>query len=564
MPRPDRDRDPERNRERERRPSRPAKSHTRPRASHKEKVTPHGTPERRSAHASPRTPDRRSAQRTSKAAKHTSSSTSGTERSSNVLSLDSLAKLDALNEKSPREKTRTRSDERRWKEREKEKVVTGRVIKERGKHRRRSGGEKRRIVSGPLAEEGRVRKRGGYISEKGEGRRRFGKKFWIIALIVGSIIVILIAVVAVVVGKKKSGAGGDGDPKNSNLAGVSESDIPTAAKGGYLDPFTWYDTADFNVTYTNQTVGGLPVMGLNSDWDDSKQANDNVPALNKPWTYGKMPIRGVNLGGWLSIEPFITPSFFKSYNGNQGIVDEWTLTTQLGPTEAAKTLEKHYSSFINAQSFKDIQDAGFDHVRIPFSYWAVTTYDRDPYVAKISWRYLLRAIEYARQAGLRVNLDLHAVPGSQNGWNHSGRQGAIGWLNGTDGDLNAQRSIDIHKQLSAFFAQSRYANVIAFYGLVNEPKMIALPTDDVLAWTTKAVAAVRANGIKQNIVVGDGFLGLSKWQGKLSDTKGLVLDSHPYTIFDPNLVVFTHQKKISYACKSWGSQMKASMDTDSG
>ena len=555
MPRPDPDR-----------PNRPPKSHTRPKTERKEKVTPRGTPERRGNQASPRTPDRRSNQR---ASKHTSASTS--ERSSNVLSIDSLAKLDALNEKD----TVVREKELVADRKAKEKVVTGRVLKDRGKHRRRSGGHghggKRRVVSGPLAEEGRVlRRRGGYGS-KDAGKRRFGKKFWWIVLISVSILVIIIAVAAVMVGKKgKSGAGAGGgsdsggDPANSNLAGISESDIPTAAKGSYLDPFTWYDTTDFNVTYTNETVGGLPVMGLNSSWDDSGQANDNVPALNKKWAYGTMPIRGVNLGGWLSIEPFITPSFFNSYKQNQGIIDEWTLTTILGPSQAAKTLEKHYALFINAQSFKDIQAAGFDHIRIPFSYWAVTTYSGDPYVPKISWRYLLRAIEYARACGLRVNLDLHAVPGSQNGWNHSGRQGDIGWLNGTDGSLNGQRSLDIHDQLSAFFSQPRYANIIAIYGLVNEPKMIALPTQSVLDWTTKAVAVVRKNGIKQNIAIGDGFLGLPKWQGKLEGVSGLILDSHPYTIFDPNLIVFPHQKKIQYACTSWSSQMKASMNTASG
>jgi aryl-phospho-beta-D-glucosidase BglC (GH1 family) len=42
----------------------------------------------------------------------------------------------------------------------------------------------------------------------------------------------------------------------------------------------------------------------------------------------------------------------------------------------------------------------------------------DPYVEKVGWRYLLRALEWAREMGLRVNLVLHAAPGSQNGWNH--------------------------------------------------------------------------------------------------------------------------------------------------
>lgn len=493
------------------------------------------------------------------------------------MSSNALAQLDALNEKTKVTPVKVKErvyTEQGYSERRstKEKVVTGRVAKEKVKHRRRSDGRhERRRVSGPLAEEGRAsrRRRGGYIdADDNAGRRKYGKKFW---LILGIILLLLITiiVVAVIVTKKKSGGAGSsssggGSPDNSNLDGMSEDDIPTSAKNTILDPFIWYDTKDFNVTFTNETVGGLPVMGLNSTWNDTTQANSNVPELDKSWAYGKMPIRGINLGGWLSLEPFITPSLFNTYKANQGIVDEWTLSKQLGPSQAAQVLEKHYSTFITEQDFVDIQAAGFDHVRIPYSYWAVTTYGDDPYVPKISWRYLLRGIEYARKCGLRVDLDLHALPGSQNGWNHSGRQGSVGWLNGTDGDLNAQRSLDLHTQLSTFFAQPRYANVITIYGLVNEPKMISLPIADVVNWTTVAVQTVRQGGMKQTIAFGDGFLGLDKWQGQLQGIQGLVLDAHEYTIFDPNMIDMPHQKKLQYACTGWTQQMGISMSTTTG
>lgn len=499
------------------------------------------------------------------------------QRSSNVLSIDSLAKLDALNEKGRWETVCEREKQER---RGKEKVVAGRVMKERGKHGRRKEDvrkEKRRVVSGPLAEEGKVgRRRGGYISslsDDDDGRKR--RKLW---LAVGSLVLLLAILipVGIVISRKKGGNAGKGaggssggvtsgdNPSNSNLGSISETDIPTSAKGSVLDPFTWYDTTDFNITYTSETVGGLSVMGLNSTWNDTTQANEYVPALDKNWAYGQMPIRGVNLGGWLSIEPFITPSLFSSYKANQGIVDEYTLTKELGPSQAAKLLEKHYARFMNEQTFKDVQDAGFDHVRIPFSYWAIITYPGDPYVPKISWRYLLRGIEYARKYGLRVNLDLHALPGSQNGWNHSGRQGAIEWLNGPDGALNAQRSLDLHTQLSTFFAQPRYKNVVAIYGLVNEPRMSALSIEAVLAWTTSAVGIVRKSGVRQLIAFGDGFLGLPKWQGKLQGLDRLVLDAHQYVIFNPDQIAFTHQKKIQYACSGWSSQMEQSIDTSTG
>ena len=305
-------------------------------------------------------------------------------------------------------------------------------------------------------------------------------------------------------------------------------------------------------------------MGLNSTWDDSTQANPNVPPLDRSWSYGSMPIRGVNVGGWLSIEPFITPSLFQTFNSSANVVDEWTLTSTLGPDQAKETIEQHYSSFVNAQTFSDIRAAGFDHVRIPFSYWAVTTYEGDPYVPKVSWRYLLRGIEYCRWNGLRVNLDLHGVPGSQNGWNHSGRQGVIGWLNGTDGDLNAQRTIDIHNQLSTFFAQPRYKNIIQLYGLVNEPRMIVLDTTKVINWTANAISTVRGNNITCTIVFSDGFLGLDNWQGKFQGLDNLLLDAHQYVIFNDGQIAMSHSDKLNFACAGWSAQMQSSENTATG
>lgn len=482
--------------------------------------------------------------------------------SSNVLSVDSLAKLNAENEKTGSGEIIKVTEKPR-----KEKTVAGGEVKERVKHRREEDRgrrkKKKRVVSGAILEEGNGR-RGGFISPD-EGRPKVSRACWLIIGLVLLLLAILIPV-GVYLGSKNS-KNTDAAPTSSvgsNNGDLNGVNVPTSAKGSYLDPFTWLDTKDFNVTYTNETVGGLPIIGLNSKWDDTAKANDYVPGLNGKFAYGTMPIRGVNLGGWLSIEPFISPSMFNTYDQKLGIVDEYTLTQHLGTEQAAQTLEKHYSTFINEQTFKDVQAAGFDHVRIPFSYWAVTTYPGDPYVPKISWRYLLRGIEYARKYGLRVNLDLHAVPGSQNGWNHSGRQGAIGWLNGTDGQLNGQRSLDLHDQLSTFFAQPRYKNVIAIYGLVNEPKMTVLPVASVLSWTTSAIQIVRKNGITQTIAFGDGFLGLPNWQGKLQGIDGLVMDAHQYVIFNVDQIGFSHQTKLNFACSGWAGQMKQSINTATG
>ncbi|RCI15882.1 hypothetical protein L249_2717 [Ophiocordyceps polyrhachis-furcata BCC 54312] len=419
----------------------------------------------------------------------------------------------------------------------------------------------RRVASGAAMEEGRAKRLGGDSSEdsfdkldshRRRRKRKSRKKLWIL-LGCSVVIVIIIIVVAVVVSKNKGGGG------DSSLEGKDRDSIPAQRRNTYLDPWSWQTTTDFNVTFTEDTVGGLPVMGLFTEWDDSARANDQVPPLKEAWgSYGKRPARGVNLGGWLTLEPFITPSLFR----RDGIIDEWSLCRQLGPSAAAKTLEEHYATFVTEDTFKAMAAAGLDHVRIPFSYWAVEVYQGDPYVFRTSWRYLLRGIEWARRHGLRVNLDLHGLPGSQNGWNHSGRSGVIGWLNGTDGALNGRRSLEIHDRLSRFFAQARYRNVISHYGLVNEPKMTFLAVNDVVTWTRSAYETVRRNGIDALVVFGDGFMGLEKWKGLMPSE--MVLDVHQYLIFNENQIDFSHRRKVQYACAGWSQQADLSMDPNRG
>ncbi|PHH53642.1 putative glucan 1,3-beta-glucosidase D [Ceratocystis fimbriata CBS 114723] len=350
----------------------------------------------------------------------------------------------------------------------------------------------------------------------------------------------------------------DEEDDSNNSEGNSTScsrirNIPKDVVGTYLDMTKWMDTTDFNCTWTDATVGNLSLAGLNSTWSDNTRANDRVPPLNTSWgSYMDRPIRGVNVGGWLNLEPFMTPSLF-DYSKDLGINDEYTLLKHLGPEKGREVLEKHYSTFITEDDFAAIAAAGLDHVRIPFSYWAVATYEGDPYIKGVSWRYLLRGIEWARKHGLRVKLDLHGLPGSQNGWNHSGRAGNITWLlNGTESAmLNRKRSLDIHKQLSAFFAQERYRNVVAFYGLVNEPGA-SIPTDDLVSWTKEAYDIVSGAGYTGTQVYSDGIRDVNSWSGLFEGYgDSLSIDTHIYIIFTQPLLNKTRAEKVDFACTKW-------------
>ncbi|PUU78652.1 glycoside hydrolase superfamily [Tuber borchii] len=108
------------------------------------------------------------------------------------------------------------------------------------------------------------------------------------------------------------------------------------------------------------------------------------------------------------------------------VMGEFILRKYYGPSNAAKTIERHYASFIDEKAFQEMVDVGLDLVLIPFSHWATITLAGDSLVQIIFGRYILQANEYARKRGLRVNLDLYNVPGGANDCNHIGKLRLIG------------------------------------------------------------------------------------------------------------------------------------------
>jgi hypothetical protein len=56
-----------------------------------------------------------------------------------------------------------------------------------------------------------------------------------------------------------------------------------------------------------------------------------------------------------------------------------------------------------------------NHVRIPIGYWAYDIGPGEPYISG-QQNYLLKAIAWASTYNLKVIVDLHGVPGSQNGY----------------------------------------------------------------------------------------------------------------------------------------------------
>ncbi|CEP08920.1 hypothetical protein [Parasitella parasitica] len=291
-------------------------------------------------------------------------------------------------------------------------------------------------------------------------------------------------------------------------------------------------------------------------FDDSVQAHNFTPALNKPFRYNAEDrIRGINLGGWLVLEPFITPKIFEQFGPNQTVIDEWTLCEKLGPEEAKRQLQYHYDTFVTEADFKRIAEMGFNHVRIPTGHWAVQVLPDEPYVPFISWQYLLQGIQWARKYGLRVMVELHTAPGSQNGWNHSGKSGMVGFLNGTEGESNGDRTLQIATEMIRFFDKPEWSNVVPLFGVLNEPAMMKIPAVRVKSWYQKSYNAIRkllGPGRGPLLTYHDGFFSLSAWNGFFGKQyERVILETHLYMIFNNGLVSMPRSQQAEFPCSAW-------------
>ncbi|KAI8058598.1 glycoside hydrolase superfamily [Syncephalis plumigaleata] len=249
------------------------------------------------------------------------------------------------------------------------------------------------------------------------------------------------------------------------------------------------------------------------------------------------PIRGVNLGGWLVIEPWITPSLFEQFESGpleSQTEDEWSFCTRLGRKEAERQLKHHWRTWVTEDDFRRLADAGINHVRIPVGYWAVEKQRHEPWVQG-QLKYLTRGINWADQYGIRVIIDLHGVPGSQNGFDNSGKKGVAAWTSNMN---NVHRSIRVLRQLAREFSTNTYSNVVGIE-LVNEPAHWSLDMNVVRNFYDESIGSLRElMGGEQSIVVADAFLPIHQWNDFMNkhNNDNLMLDTHHYQVFMDDLL----------------------------
>jgi glucan 1,3-beta-glucosidase len=250
-------------------------------------------------------------------------------------------------------------------------------------------------------------------------------------------------------------------------------------------------------------------------------------------------VRGVNLGGWLVLEKWITPSLFKGLQAT----DEYTFCEELG-AEAASRLRHHRDSFIMAADFRWLKEQGIEAIRLPVGYWLLG--GEEPFVE--ATHYVDFAFEQATQNGLKVVLDLHAAPGSQNGNDHSGRAGEIDWHKNSD---NIKRTLTVIERLA-----ERYGNEANLTGieLLNEPGW-EVSFDILRDFYNKGYKIIRKiAGSNVAVIISDGYKP-DEWFNAMPASKyeNLVMDMHLYQVFTPEDRALSLQGHIDKTLNEWGT-----------
>jgi glucan 1,3-beta-glucosidase len=254
---------------------------------------------------------------------------------------------------------------------------------------------------------------------------------------------------------------------------------------------------------------------------------------------GRSIIKGVNLGNWLVLEKWMSPELFAGTSAE----DESHLCSELNEIAKHERFKVHRDSYITDRDFAYLARKGIDLVRIPVPFFVFGDYE--PYVGCID--YLDKAFRWAERYRIKILIDLHTVPDSQNGFDNGGICGVCKWHKNPE---HVELTLHLLERLTI-----RYRDEKSFWGIevLNEPVSQELwdladipnrypsvdkdyaegsepvPTDFLKSFYKEAYRRIRAQADELTIVFHDGFR-IREWVGFFTepDFKNIVVDTHLY------------------------------------
>lgn len=159
-----------------------------------------------------------------------------------------------------------------------------------------------------------------------------------------------------------------------------------------------------------------------------------------------------------------------------------------------------------------------------------------------------RALDWAQDAGLKVMIDLHGGPGSQNGYDNSGKRGGITWGQGG----TVQQTLEVLNKVRDDHAGHP---AVASIQLLNEPLPPMVSMDAIYGFYEGGWCSIKDSGAA--VVKHDAFQKpISNWNGFLGDRYNVILDTHHYEVFTGEYLAMSADEHVGAAC-SFGGDMRA-------
>ncbi|MCL1937867.1 MAG: glycoside hydrolase family 5 protein [Candidatus Azobacteroides sp.] len=174
----------------------------------------------------------------------------------------------------------------------------------------------------------------------------------------------------------------------------------------------------------------------------------------------KFRMRGINLGNWLNPEGYMF--FFTNTNSYRLINDAFC--EMAGPDFTRNFWKEFKNRYITKEDIAYIKQTGMNSIRLPFHYKLFTDED---YMGLSSgqdgFEIFDRLLDWCREEGLYVVLDMHDAPSGQTGANIDD---SYGYPYLFENEESQQLCCDIWKRIA-----QRYANdtIVLGYDLLNEP-----------------------------------------------------------------------------------------------
>ena len=262
-------------------------------------------------------------------------------------------------------------------------------------------------------------------------------------------------------------------------------------------------------------------------------------------------LRGVNLGGWLVLEKWMTPSLFAGLNA----LDETRYCVELGD-RAAAVLQQHWNHYITRDDFAWLAAHGINAVRLPVGHWVFgqdypyhRSYGENRYPFVVGGIAIVdQVFDWAEEFGLRVVLDLHAAAGCQNGFDNGGLQNICEWHTNP---AYIAHSLSVLERLA-----ERYHQRPSLHGIetLNEPRW-DIETALLIQYHREAYHRIRRYCQPEDVavVIHDGFRSYREYSELLTDSTlaNLVLDVHRYQCFSREDIAMDIYQHLHHTATVW-------------